>query len=134
MWVFLNHAMLSVVAHRTKPDHLLVRARLKGDLQRAFPGVKVQRTPDADYLYRAVVPRWAVAQVLADQVSAIDYPNFKGSIGGAGADPHAATRSRAYHRCWDAMMDAQVGLEPGTGGAMAPTWESGRHDAAGWPA
>lgn len=132
MWVFLNHAMVSVVAHRTKPAHLLVRARLKGDLQRVFPGVKVSRTPDADYLYRAVVTRLHVAQVLADLPAAIDYPNFKGSISSA-RDPHAATRSRAYHRCWDAMMDAQVDLEPGTGGYLAPVPRHIARDVAGWP-
>ena len=115
MWLFLNDAMLSVVAHRTKPQHLLVRARILGDLERVFPGAKVTRTPDADYLYRAVVTRKRVAAAIGSELQAITYPNFKGSI-----PLGNATRSRAYHRCWDAMMDAQVELEPGTGGMLAP--------------
>jgi hypothetical protein len=117
MWVFLNNAMVSIVAHRTKPDHLLCRARIRGDLQRVFPGHRVTRTPDADYLYRCVVSRTEVALELSAAVAAIEYPNFKGSI--PASEP--PQRARAYHRAWDAMMDAQVDLEPGTGGYLAPT-------------
>lgn len=125
MWVFLSNAMVSIVAHRTKPGHLMVRARIRGDLQRVFPGARVSRTPDADYLYRATLSRQTVAARLADQVQGISYPNFKGSIpAGQG------TRSRAYHRTWDAMMDAQVELEPGTGGALAP---APFRDPVDWP-
>lgn len=119
MWVFLNDSMVSVVAHRTKPRHLMVRARLEGDLLRLFPGgVVVERTPDADYAYRCTVTRAKLAKALAARAEAIDYPNFKGSLASARGDQSPATmrvRSQAYHRTWDAMMDAQQELEPDTG-------------------
>lgn len=39
MWICLNDAFLSIVAHRDKPGVLLVRARRPGDIERTFPGV-----------------------------------------------------------------------------------------------
>lgn len=114
MWVFLNDAMVSAVAHRTKPGQLMVRARLPGDLERLFPGAKVERTPDADYAYRCTVGRKTFAELLAARAESIDYPNFKGSVAGAGGS-HPNARYRAYHRTWDAMMDGQLEVEPDTG-------------------
>lgn len=99
MWVFLNDSFLSIVAHRTKPDKLLVRARIKGDIEAAFPGAKVKVTPDADYRYRAEVLRSEVARVLVERVESIRYDNFKATV----RDEH---RHAAYLRVWSAMADA----------------------------
>lgn len=110
MWVFLNDAMLSAVAHRTKRGHLMVRARIAGDLERVFPGVDVERTPAADYAYRCTVTRTRFTAAMADRVNRIDYPNFKASL-----KPGDRVRAKAYHDTWDAMMDAQQTLEPDTG-------------------
>lgn len=83
MWVFLNEAFVSIVAHRDKSDTLLVRARFAGDLARLFPdrARQVKRTPAADYLFRVEVPRDDVALMLANAAHSVDYPNFKDSIG-----------------------------------------------------
>ena len=56
MWVFLNDAALSIVAQRERPDCLLVRGRVAGDIEAVFPKAHVTVTPDADYRYRASVP------------------------------------------------------------------------------
>lgn len=96
MWIFMNDAMLSIVAHRTKPNHLLVRARKAGDIARVFPGTRETRTPGADYLYRAVVKREDVAGALFAEVLAIDYPNFKGSV-------QDRERHDAYMDVWRVM-------------------------------
>ena len=77
-----------------------------------------KRTPDADYAYRCTVTRTVFANVVAARAAAIDYPNFKGSLATAKGDQRPSTfmaRSQAYHRTWDAMMDAQQELEPDTG-------------------
>ncbi len=100
MWIFLNDAFLSVVAHRHQPNALLVRARVAGDLERVFPGVDVAMTPSADYRYRATVSREEVARVLAEQVAGIGYDNFKNSV-----TQH--DRHDAYFRCWSAMNELQ---------------------------
>ncbi len=80
MWIFLNNAALSIVAHRTKPETLVVRSRVAGDIEAVFPTAAVTNTPSADYAYRANVARTAVAKTLAANILAIDYPNFKNSI------------------------------------------------------
>ncbi len=102
MWVFLNDAFVSIVEHRRDKAMLMVRARFKGDIGRAFPGValKIKRTPDADYIYRAIVPRVVVAQAVAAMVMTIDYANFKSSV-------EDKKRSKSYMRVWDAMYAAQ---------------------------
>ena len=101
MWVFLSDAFLSIVAHRDRPDDLMVRARLPGDLERALPGYPVDVTPRADYRYRAVVPRAVVAQALADYAASIQYDNFKNSV-------TDEARHRAYVSVWSAMHRAQA--------------------------
>lgn len=107
MWIFFPNAMLSIVAHRDKPDTLLVRARFKGDIERVFHGALVTRTPRADYLYRAEIRREEVAAVLAGAARAMAYTNVKGAIP---AGDHR--RSRAMHDIWQVMFDAQHAAEP----------------------
>jgi len=107
MWIFFPNAMLSIVAHRDKPDTLLVRARFKGDIERVFPDARVTRTPRADYLYRAEVPRPVVARALEFHALGMTYTNVKGAIP---AGDHR--RSRAMHDTWQVMFDAQHAAEP----------------------
>lgn len=102
MWVFLNNAFLSIVAHRTKPQHLLVRARFPEDLARVFPRALVETTPDADYRYRCTVTRLQVQRAMGSAVMNVTYPNFKASV--SPSEPH---RQRAYGRVWGVMEDAQ---------------------------
>jgi len=102
MWITLNDAFVSVVAHRDKPDILLVRARFEGDLHRLFPEYagQVMRTPSADYLFRVEVPRTVVALVIAEKLGAIDYPNFKNSV-------REHWRHDVYSRVWGVFYGAQ---------------------------
>jgi len=100
MWIYLNDAFLSIVAHRDDPGILLVRARRQGDIERAFPAAAVKVTGAADYRFRAELPRQDVADALAAAVAGIGYPNFKASV--AERDRH-----QAYLRCWAAMSDWQ---------------------------
>lgn len=102
MWITLNNAFVSVVAHREKRDILLVRARFEGDLQRLFPAFadRVHRTPSADYLFRVEVPRQAVASVMAEQIVGIQYPNFKNSV-------REHWRHEVYSDVWSVMYREQ---------------------------
>jgi len=93
MWIFTSHGMLSIVAHRDRPDYLLVRAREPGVIEAIFPDAKVKRTPNADYRYRAAIPRGHVAVVFGNKLFKLDYTNFKASI---------PASKQAYH---DACMD-----------------------------
>lgn len=99
MWAFLNDAFLSIVADRNS-ERLLVRARLKGDIERTFPGSTVVEDAGTDYRFRTWLDRKTVADVLRHKVEEIDYPNFKGSV-----QDHV--RHRAYMNVWDVMHTAQ---------------------------
>lgn len=100
MWVFLSGSMLSIVQHRDHSQVLMVRARLRGDIERVFPDHDVVETPDADYRFRATVRRDVVAEAIKAQVMAISYPNFKGSV-------QESERHDAYMDVWGVMLRAQ---------------------------
>lgn len=106
MWIFTPTAFVSIVAHRTKPGILLVRARLRGDIERLFPGAKVKRTPTADYRFRAEIQRERVAKVVADQLRALSYDNVKAAI--PTTAPVHDLRHRAMNQVWGVMNRAQV--------------------------
>ena len=83
MWIFLKNSFISIVQKPEDTDGMLtVRARVKGDIERAFPDTKVKVTKGqgTDYLYRARIPREIVAAVISNQIMDLNYPNFKGDI------------------------------------------------------
>lgn len=96
MWIFLNDAFFSIVADRKDETKLLVRARRAGDLERYFPNAGVTESRNADYRYRAFVPRLEVAIAMMSALNSIDYPNFKDSVG-------EADRHDAYMNVWSIM-------------------------------
>jgi len=49
MWVIMNQSYFSVVKDRNKENHLLVRARVQGDIERLFPKVQVLSNAGTDY-------------------------------------------------------------------------------------
>jgi hypothetical protein len=100
MWVCLNDAFLSIVCKDCPPASLLVRARRPGDIDRVFPAAKVQRTTDADYLFRAVVSRQDVVDALSVEIMRIDYDNFKNSV-------EADDLHEAYSKIWTVMAGLQ---------------------------
>lgn len=104
MWIFMSDSFLSIVAHRTKPGILLVRARLPGDIKRVFPQAKVTVTPSADYMYRSELKADVVAARIAESIVDIDYDNFKNSI----SDPD---RHDACMTVWSAMYRLQRPIE-----------------------
>jgi len=96
MWVFMSDAFLSIVENRDDQRLMMVRARAPGDIERVFPHAKVSVTPDADYRFRAVLPRRLVAETMSAQVEGIGYDNFKNSV----TDNY---RHAAYARAWHLM-------------------------------
>ena len=97
MWIFANKGFFSIVAS-PEPGKLLVRARIKGDIENAFPGHEVLANAGTDYEYRATVPKAEVQKVLTDAIQGIDYTNFKNSC-----EPE---RARRYSKVWAAMAAA----------------------------
>lgn len=104
MWIFLDDSFLSVVSHRTLKEKLLVRGRVKGDIEAVFGDVKITVTPSADYRYRAVIDRNVVATAMSYRARNIHYDNFKSSV-------KDTSRVPAYMKIWNemsALQDARV--------------------------
>lgn len=80
MWLCLSDAFLSIVDKDCQPDELLVRARRDGDIERVFPGAKVEVTLSNDYRCRAKIKRADIAAAMAQRVMDMGYSNFKGSV------------------------------------------------------
>ena len=108
MWVCLNRAFLSIVEPSAADqalhgaDKLLVRARRKGDIEAVFgKETAVEKRPERDYLFRAFIVRGTVAQMLADEVSGIDYSNFKNSV-----------KNNPLHDAYAAIWHVMAKLQP----------------------
>ena len=105
MWICTSNGFLSVVANRDDKSTLLVRARLAGHIESAFPDAKIFYKTGSDYLYRALIPREEVAQVIAKQITDINYDNFKNSV-----------KNRPYHDAllgmWTIMYRLQDAFAP----------------------
>lgn len=109
MWIVAKYGFLSIVQHDDDPGLLLVRARVKGDIEHYFPGAEVSRDDMADYLYRAAIPRRLVAATLAQEVEKIDYRAVKPAI----ADKR---REGAYLDVWLILEGMQEELKEDEGG------------------
>ena len=46
MWIFAKDGFLSLTQYRDRPDMLMVRARVAGDIEHFFPTARVIRTDD----------------------------------------------------------------------------------------
>ena len=80
MWIFTQKGFLSVVAHNTKPDILIVRSRFKGHIEKIFGAVGVLEDCGSDYRYRVELSQREVSKTIAKMVSEIKYDNFKNSL------------------------------------------------------
>ena len=97
MWIGHLEGWLSIVKHRKEPGMLLVRARDAYHIAHLWPHAYVEHTPAADYQYRAVFSTDEVADVVADQLTNIQYDNFKGHV--------TDTRlSGAFSQIWMTML------------------------------
>ena len=100
MWLMTNKGFVSIVKDRDIKNNLMVRARIKGHIEAVFTGAKASYTENADYAYRASIPKSVVAQVMADLVDDVTYDNFKNSVKD---DP----LHKAYMDVWTVMYRYQ---------------------------
>lgn len=112
MWIMLNDAFLSAVHKDCAKDEILVRARVKGDIEKVFndetlfkanPDLKpvvVTRYTKSDYLYRAVVKRDHMKAVMSAEIDRVVYTNFK-----------ASTRDAKLHSAYNAVWSIMARLQ-----------------------
>ena len=74
MWIMLNDSFLSIDKKDCPPGSLWDIARVFGR------GGKVKRSPDSDYLYRAILKIEDVKMAMNRAAENIDYENFKESV------------------------------------------------------
>ena len=107
MWLFTNRGFYSVVADTENPDMLLVRARLRGDLERL--GTLLPERPvvtesrDRDYRWRMRVPFALWPAVMGQLAAEITYPNFKSEV----KKRQGRGRADLYGAVWGEMFTAQ---------------------------
>jgi hypothetical protein len=86
--------------------YLLVRARIKGDIEAVFPNVKVIVTSKKDYRFRSYIKRVEVEAAISDRLKNIDYENFKNSV----PESNPNIRHDAYNRIWAVLYGVQYEL------------------------
>lgn len=126
MWTMTPIGFFSAVAHRTKPNTVLVRARLVEDLDnlRALLAADdhelppVEMTPRADYPCRIIMQDVEWTYAAAKLASLVDYDNFKGAVG--------RRRGRDYeaplHSVWSAMRRLEALQAPRERATTQPSW------------
>jgi hypothetical protein len=102
MWIFLNNSFLSIVENRTNKEELLVRSRIKGDIENVFPDSNVFEMKNADYKYRSFIKKTDVSNKLKNIVENINYDNFKCSI-----SSDQAKRHNSYLNVWNELRKLQ---------------------------
>ena len=103
MWVLLNNAFFSIVKNRNKKNELLVRARIKGDIEKVFPKANAFEDKNADYRYRAFIEKSIVADKISNEIFKINYDNFKNSI-----SKDDLNRTIAYGNVWKELYKLQI--------------------------
>ena len=100
MWIQFNNAFLSIVENRYNKLELLVRARVKGDIEKIFPEADVFEDDNADYKYRALISKAKVAARMMLKMTEINYDNFKNSV-------KETKRKNAYSNVWVELRKLQ---------------------------
>ncbi len=107
MWVITRHGFYSAVQHRDDGGQILVRARVRSDLDAMLALLgrdsEVVSDPCADYRFRTTIERGAWAAFLAAEAAGVDYESHAKEAM-AGSDRR---RYDAYLDCWAALARLQ---------------------------
>lgn len=128
MWLFTDKGFLSTVVYDRKADSVkrskrqlkswgknpvLVRARLKGDLEQLRPfwsKLRIEDDDSADYEFRAVIPRTRWVEFVSAKADEIDYGSHFKEVAQARSPGGAAeglSRHSQMMRVWTAMAALQ---------------------------
>jgi hypothetical protein len=108
MWLITSIGFFSVVAHADQPDTLLVRGRVRDDLEALrrgyLPDLEIVEGSGTDYQYRAMVSREEWEHAVRGLVADIDYSNFKTAV----AERQGPHRARIYARIWMVLHELRI--------------------------
>lgn len=102
MWIASKNGFFSIVENRNDSTQVLVRSRVKKDLQELFAENRIFHTPHADYPWRVFASKKEIGEIFLNQLTDLDYPNFKGAIAKI---PSQADKLEAYHKIWSIMRE-----------------------------
>lgn len=107
MWIVMNDSFVSIVADREDDLGVVVRARVKEDLETLFPNHidEIIESDDSDYRFRLFLDQQYVAMTIEERVMNIDYDNFKNSV-------KQSWRKMAYTQIWNVMFRVQEDIYP----------------------
>lgn len=116
MWIFLQVGFLSVVAHRDKPEIVLVRARQRDAVEyvrtvlaeRGGEVPEIVRNVKADYPWRLEVRRDDFAAFLAEEARTIRADNFKNAA--TRLHGHSSAYVLALHEVWGVLWERLAGF------------------------
>jgi hypothetical protein len=102
MWIVMNDSYVSIVEDRTNEQNVVVRARVREDLENLFAvnASDIIETDNSDYRFRLFLDRKFVADIVRQRIETIDYDNFKNSV----KEPW---RKQAYTKIWQVMYEVQ---------------------------
>lgn len=105
MWLMTTDGFFSAVQDRDEPGSVLVRARVRGDLEQLAETLDttVLETPDADYPFRVRVSKADWGGYVASCAEGIDYDNFKNAVGAR----QGHDRADVYLDIWSALRRLQ---------------------------
>lgn len=104
MWIATSNSFLSVVENRADKSEFVVRARVRGDLEKFFgEDIKVIETEDSDYRFRVFVTKEYFTDKMCGYINSIDYSNFKDSV-------KSEERKTWYTQIWSIMNNVQESL------------------------
>jgi hypothetical protein len=104
MWIYTKRGFYSIVQDRRDDRLLIVRARVRGDLETLFPRAPIQEGDRSDYRFRCWAWRSQAIPAIAKEIENIDYPSYKDAI----VDPER--RGHSYFNVWAEMAALQERL------------------------
>lgn len=111
MWVLTLDGFYSAVQHDDDPEALVVRTRVKADvdalhhqLLRWSQPSEIVTYQDSDYPWRTITTKVAWAQYLVIAAEEIDYSNFKDAV----KHTQGSARASAYGNVWAALYGLEA--------------------------
>ena len=108
MWIFTDFGFFSAVNNRRNPNQIVLRARVRDDLERLIEKYVPERpeiiaNAGTDYKYRIYLDKSVWANILLNATMDIDYTNFKRSV----HDKMGDARADSCFNVWNAMYALQ---------------------------
>ena len=113
MWLFTETGFLSAVQKDPSKPELTVRARDKeslADLVGKY-GLRVVKTPMADYPYRVEISKAQFAEWVSAEINSISYSNFKDQV--------SLIRDSKFAKLLGSVWSTMLGAEDKEAGARA---------------